>query len=281
MSPIRASLHTVFIECLHTMLTPVVRLTLYCGLGHSEFAAVVRRVFIDVASEEYGLRGRPANASKISAKTGISRKSIQRLRTQRPAPEWTPDDEVSPINTISHYWRYDEEFGSKDGEAKELRYEGESGFVALVKKYAGDIPASTIRQEFLREGLAIFSDEGRLKLVRNFSFPERLDGDFVRNAAFAIRHHAETLFHNAVLADSGRTSVEDHQESGRIERFAWSKRMSSSEIQKFQVWVRERGDGFMTEAADYISRHERTSESASAELPTIAGVGIYFFRGRE
>jgi len=280
-SPIRASLQTVFIECLHSMLAPLVRLTLYCGLGHSEFAAVARRVFVDVASDEYGLRGRRANVSKISAKTGISRKSVQKLRTQNHALEWTPDDEVSPINTISHYWRFDEEFGSKDGAAKELRYEGEGGFVALVKKYAGDIPASTIRQEFLREGLAVFTDSGLLKLIRNFSFPERLDSDYLRNAAFSIRNHAETVFHNALLADSGRVSVEDHRESGRIERYAWSRRMSPNEIQEFQVWVRERGDRFLSDAAEYISRRENTNESTNTELPTVAGVGIYFFRSRE
>jgi hypothetical protein len=182
---------------------------------------------------------------------------------------------------ISHYWRFDDEFGSRDGTPKELPYEGSGGFVALVKKYAGDIPASAIRQEFLREGLAIFTDDGLLKLVRNFSFPERLNGDFLRNAAFSIRNHAETIFHNALLADSGRVSVEDHLELGRIERYAWSRRMSAIEIQKFQVWVRERGDRFMSDADEYISRHEDSSEATNAETPAVAGVGIYFFRGRQ
>lgn len=263
------------------MLAPLVRLTLYCGLGHSEFAAVVRRVFVDVASDEYGLRGRPANVAKISAKTGMSRKSIQRLRTQQRGPEWTPDDEVSPINMISHYWRFDEDFGSKDGIARDLLYEGEKGFVALVKKYAGDIPASTIRQEFVREGLAVISDDGRLRLIRNFSFPERLDQDYLRNAAFSVGNHAETVFHNALLADSGRVTAEDHREAGRLERYAWSRRMSGNDIRKFQVWVREHGDKFLTDADEYISRHENTSDLADAESPTIAGVGVYFFRGRE
>ena len=281
MSPVRASLQTVFIECLQTMLAPLVRLTLYCGLGHSEFAAVVRRVFVDVASEEYGLRGRPANVSKISAKTGMSRKAIQRLRTQRRAPEWTPDDEVSPINMISHYWRFDEEFGSKDGTARDLQYEGEAGFEELVKKYAGDIPASTIRQEFLREGLAVVSDDGRLRLIRNFSFPERLDQDYLRNAAFSIGNHAETVFHNALLADSGRVTAEDHREAGRLERYAWSRRMSRSDILKFQIWVRKHGDRFMTDADEYISQLESTSDLSDSGLQTVAGVGVYFFRGRE
>lgn len=279
MSPIRASLQTVFIECLHTMLTPIVRLTLYCGLGHSEFSAVVRRVFIDVASDEYGLRGRPANASKISAKTGISRKSVQRFRTQKRIAEWSPDDEVSPINTIIHYWRFDDRFGSAEGTAKELPYEGKGGFAELVKRYVGDIPASTIRQELLRDGIAIYTEDGLLRLVRHFSFPERLDEDFLRIAAFSIGNHAETLYHNALMADSGINRRQKHQDRRRFERIAWSARLPKTEIRKFEAWVNNRSDEFIKEADKYMAQFEGTNLDRASGEPVV-GVGVYFFKGR-
>jgi hypothetical protein len=57
--------------------------------------------------------------------------------------------------------------------------------------------------------------------------------------------------------------------------------MSEIEIQKFQIWVREQGDRFISDADEYISRVENVNESSNAQLPTVAGVGIYFFRGRE
>ena len=262
------------------MLAPLVRLTLYCGLGHSEFAATVRRVFINVASDEYGVRGRPANASKISAKTGISRKSIQRFRTESSPTEWSPDDEVSPVNSIIHYWRYDEQFGSRDGLPRELPYEGEDGFVSLVKKYAGDIPASTIRQEFLREGIAKFTGDGLLKLVRDFSFPEKLDEDFLRNAAFAIGNHAETLFHNALLADSERNPGQHRNVARRFERIAWSRRFTETESRSFEEWVRQRSEGFISEADEYISGQEVVGEDKTEPMAPISGVGVYYFRVR-
>lgn len=280
MSPIRASLQTVFIECLHTMLAPVVRLTLYCGLGHSEFAAVVRRVFIDVASEEYGLRGRPANASKISAKTGISRKSVQRLRGQQRTTAWSPDDEVSPVNSVVHYWRFDSRFGSRDGQPKELPYEGDGGFVELVKKYAGDIPASTIRQEFLREGLAIVTDDGSLKLIRYFSSPESLDEDFLRIAAFSIGNHAETLFHNALCADTRTDPRQRKPDSRRLERIAWSRRLNERDRRAFEKWVSDQGEAFIKDADKFIAHHEFTDNEAGSETSQVVGVGIYFFGGR-
>ncbi|MDX1402263.1 MAG: DUF6502 family protein, partial [Kiloniellales bacterium] len=183
------------------MLGPIVRLTLYCGLGHSEFAAIVRRVFIDIASREFGVRGRPANIAKISAKTGLPRKVIQRHRTGSSESDWTPDDESSPLNTIIHYWRFDEHFCLKPGEARNLEYEGENSFTTLAKRCAGDIPVTTLRKELLREGIATQDANGNLSLSRDYSFPDSLDEDFLRNAAFSLAHLADTLFHNAVLVD--------------------------------------------------------------------------------
>jgi hypothetical protein len=277
MSPVRAAFHSALIECLEAVLAPLVRLTLHCGLGHSEFAAIVRRVFIDVASEEFGLRGRPANASRISAKTGLSRKAIQKLRAQDLTPEWSPDEEVSPINTIIHYWRFDEQFGSLDGTPKELSYEGQDGFISLVRKYGGDIPASTIRHEFLRAGLATQTEDGRLKLVREFSFPERLDEDFLRNAAFSIGHHTETVLHNALIADSGKAALSQHELDRRLERIAWSRRLSEGGSQAFQLWVQEMGEQFISAADEYISRHEDMDGSMPSSSVPVTGVGIYFF----
>jgi hypothetical protein len=261
------------------MLTPLVRLTLYCGLGHSEFVAAVRRVFVAVASDDYGVRGRPANTAKISAKTGISRKSVQRVRAERRIADWSPDDEVSPINSIIHYWRYDSTFGSSEGLPRDLPYEGEGGFVELVKKYAGDIPASTIRQEFLRDGLAVFTDEGLLKLVRDFSFPEALDESFLKVAAFTISNHAETVFHNALLADSGKRQQESDQDGRRFERIAWSRKLTENDSRAFEVWVRQRSDELIHDADKYIAHHECTTDEGSKIAPVV-GVGIYFIRER-
>jgi hypothetical protein len=261
------------------MLAPIVRLTLYCGLGHSEFAAVVRRVFVDVASDEYGLRGRPANVSKISAKTGISRKSIQKLRSEWRSTEWSTDDDVSPINNIIHYWRFDNEYGSPDGTPRALPYEGKGSFVELVKKYVGDIPASTIRQEFLRTGLAISQDDGLLKLVRNFSFPEKLDEEFLRYAAFSIGNHAETLFHNALIADSEMNDKETYGHGRRFDRIAWA-RLTPVETRKFEDWVRQHSEEFILEADRYVGQHEYEVERDESSLAPVSGVGVYFFIDR-
>lgn len=277
MSPVQASLQKVFLECLQLMLHPLVRFTLHCGLGYSEFVAAVRRVFIEVASCEYGVRGRPANVSRIAAKTGLPRKVVSAHRTRSSERDWTPDDEANPINTIIHYWRFDRQFCTTPGNPRNLRYDGPGGFVELVKTYVGDIPASTIRQELLREEIVEYAADGTLILRREYSFPESLDEDFLRNAAFSIKHHAETLVHNALLVEAGHASERDHMEHGRFERFAWSKRLSPESIKEFQLWTRAEGATLMQKAVEFIARHEDLKGDNPRVGSSISGLGVYFF----
>jgi hypothetical protein len=263
---------------METMLTPIVRLTLYCGLGHSEFAAAARRVFIDVASAEYGVRGRPANIAKISAKTGLPRKAIQRHRTSATEQDWTPDDESSPLNTVIHYWRYDGRFNHRPGNARDLPYDGKESFTSLVKSCAGDIPVTTLRKELIREGIARQTSDGMMSLSRDYSFPDSLDEDFLRNAAFSIGHLGDTVFHNAVLVDTGQGSASGHVADGWFERIAWSRRLSQRSTDDFQQWVRNEGTDFVLKAEDFISQREGDGLDPQSENQKVSGVGVYFFR---
>ncbi len=277
MSAIQASLQKVFVECLEVMLRPIVRLTLYCGLGYTEFSAAVRRVFVDVASREYGVRGRPANISRISAKTGLPRKVVSSLRSRATDLAWSPDDEINPINTVIHYWRFDTRYCLSPGNPRDLPYEGDAGFTQLVKQYAGDIPASAIRRELIQEGIIELRENDQLSLCKKYSFPENLDEDFLRNAAFAIRHHADTVVHNALLVDSGEVSEREHREHGRFERIAWSRRLTPQDVRKLQVWVRDEGGDFILRADEFISRLEVLEDSGISERSDACGVGLYFF----
>ena len=278
MSAIQASLQKVFVECLESMLGPIVRLTLYCGLGHSEFAAALRRVFIEVASQEFGVRGRPANIAKVSAKTGLPRKAIHRHRAQIGGKEWTPDDEISPLNTVIHYWRFDERFCSRPGQPRDLQFEGSNSFTTLVRSWVGDIPVSTIRQELIREGIALQNEQGDLSLVQDYSFPESLDADFLRNAAFNLKHHAETLFHNANLIDAGKGSASYLIKSGRFERIAWTRRLNQQAMEQLRLWVRSEGAQFIHEADEYMTQLEDVVSDGSSPENLVGGVGLYFFQ---
>lgn len=271
------AVQSVLRECLAEILRPIVRLMLSCGMSYGEFDAVAKTTFVQVATEKYGIRGRPTNASRVAAMTGLPRKLVSKIRASSHASDWSPDKKIHPLNTIIHYWRFDEEFSHGPGVPRDLRQEGVGGFLSLVKRYAGDVPPGAIRQELVRSGIAVSTAEGSLRLVRHVSLPDAFDEDFVRNTAFTLANLGDTLAHNAELL---RQDADIQNLSGStsrfFERYAWSNRLSSDSIAEFRAWVRQDGAAFIQRADEWLARHELGSSSSDTPCPP-TGVGVYFF----
>lgn len=134
-----------------TLLKPLVRLFLRYGRGIREFNELAKTAFVDVASEDYGVGGRPTNASRIAAMTGITRREIRRLRSKIANGYSESVDQTTPVRDVVSAWRTDPEFLDESGQPAVLPLSGEQGtFHALVKRYAGDIPEGAMRKELER-----------------------------------------------------------------------------------------------------------------------------------
>jgi hypothetical protein len=258
------------------ILKPIVRLLLLCGIGYREFVATAKGAFVEVASEEYGIRGRPTNASRVAAMTGLSRKEVSRIRTNAPTVRWSPDMEATPINMLLHYWHFDLDFSEMPGKPKTLPLEGEPSFATLVKRYAGDIPVGALKTELCRAGLATETAQGTLVPRKRYSVAASFSEDYLRRLAFSLRTHAGTLAHNAIVRSQADAMSQPRAET-RFDRAAYSGRMTWASINAFKQWVRSEGESFIEEADDWIGSHESARDQQDPEPCPIAGVGIYFF----
>jgi len=269
----RSPFQTAVLSSLQGVLLPIAKLMLRCGLGCPEFIAVAKTVFVQAASEDYGLRGRPTNVSRVAAMTGLSRKEVSRIRSERRRDRWTPDMEVTPANTVLHYWHFDPIFSERAGCPRALPFNGSDGFAALVKKYAGDIPAGAIRKALINAGTVVEDPEGKLVVRERYFYPAAFNEDFIHNAAFALRSLGETLVYNAALA--GDCTSPGAIRNGRFERFAWTDRLKEEAIDRFKQWVRCEGTRFIERADNWIGANEEAGSPKSKRR--IAGVGVYFF----
>lgn len=269
----RSPFQTAVLSSLQGVLLPIVKLMLRCGLGCPEFIAVAKTVFVQAASDDYGLRGRPTNVSRVAAMTGLSRKEVSRIRSEQQSDRWTPDMEVTPANTVLHYWHFDPIFCERAGQPKALPFHGANGFESLVRKYAGDIPAGAIRKALIGAGTVVEDSDGKLLVKERYFYPAAFNEDFIRNAAFALRSLGETLVHNAALA--GDRASPGAIRDGRFERFAWTDRLDDEAISRFKRWVRREGTRFIERADDWIGANEE-EERINSKRRT-AGVGVYYF----
>jgi hypothetical protein len=248
------------------------------GLGYAEFSAVAKSVFVQVASDEYGLRGRPTNTSRVSAMTGISRKEVSRIRNADDQTRWTPSMESSPINSILHFWRHDKTFCTSIGKPRALTFEGDAGFSGLVAKYAGDIPAGAMRASLIRAGSVSEIDHDRLVPNEDYIFPTGVSDDFVHGLGFSLGNLGGTLAHNMALRLNPGTTKAHLLANGRFERAAWSEYLPDSAANDFRQWVEGRFWPLLTEADHWIGEHELPQDEWGSTDRRATGVGVYFFQ---
>jgi len=61
------------------LMKPIIRIMLRNGVTYKSFMSLCKALYVEVA-EEYGIRGRPANISRIAILTDLDRKEIKRIQ---------------------------------------------------------------------------------------------------------------------------------------------------------------------------------------------------------
>jgi hypothetical protein len=274
---VRSQIQDALLSALEAILRPIVKLLLQSGIGYSEFAAVAKLVFVQVATDDYMKRGRPANFSQVSAMTGISRKEVSRIRKREAGERWTPNMEASPVNTILHEWHFDRDFSDGAGTAKTLPFEGPLSFSTLVARYAGDIPPGAMRATLEKAGVLSQDSDRELSVSQKFFYSRRVDEDFIRGLGFSLSSLGSTLVHNATVHQRIDIPNDKKRELGRFERVAFSEHMSDKGIAALKAWVDGAGPRFISEAQQAIGENESHESEPTETRPRTVGVSVYYF----
>jgi hypothetical protein len=222
--------------------------------------------FVDVASRDYGLRGRPTNVSRVSAMTGIGRKEVRRLRGLKGDYPENPRVELSPLSDVLHHWFTDSAYLDSRGEPRVLPLQqGRVSFANLVKQCAGDVPLGAIKVELIRSGAVTEDSAGRLRARRRHVVPEGLDEKLITSMVFGLRSLACTIAFNSRVPNLG--------EAGHIERFVESECLSDAGIERVRPLIRERVTAF-TESVDDMFSNVEAGELRSGRR---IGVGVYYY----
>lgn len=247
----------------YSFLIPVARFLLRSGVSYREFADAARVAFVEVASADYGIRGRPTNLSRVSALTGISRKEVSRIR----ALEKRPEEQLhfNPLADVLHRWHTDPEFANDSGQPKCLSMEGHGSFTELVKRSTGDLPPSVIKKELIRCGAAEEDADGALSPARRYLVPPNREDNLVYRLSQAMTGLATTIAFNADFENPSR-------DDGRIERVVFTDKVPPETLKTLIPVIRQRVTDFTENLDDLFS----SVESDDIRTKRI-GVGVYYF----
>ena len=155
------------LDALLLMLKPLARALLRAGIGYREFEEISKTAFVDVATRDYGLRGRPTNISRVAVMTGLTRKEVRRLRDKSAAGEGANVKRTTPMATILHRWYTETDFLDDAGAPALLKFDGPGvTFSSLVRKYGGDIPPGAMRTELKRINAVEELSDGSLRALK-------------------------------------------------------------------------------------------------------------------
>lgn len=175
------------------VLRPLVKLALASGFGFTAFSAVLRRLYIEVAENEFTLPNKPQTDSRISLLTGIHRKDVSRHRGQLLTAS-SPPLAVSQTSRIVARWLADPLYGDEDGVPQPLpRTSTDDGasFERLVAEVTRDVHPRAILDEWLDRQIVSVDQDERIRLNLSSVIPN--DGDEALTHYFTRNLHDHTL----------------------------------------------------------------------------------------
>lgn len=162
------------------VLKPMARILLRFRVGYKDFNEIAKAAFVDVASADYGIRGRPTNISRVAVMTGMTRKEVRRIRNSLASGEDVVQVRHGPLQQLIRKWFVDERFLDANGQPATLAFHGKGAtFEELVRATGGDIPPGAIRTELKRTGAVVESADGSLTLAERSFRPAKAHAGLV------------------------------------------------------------------------------------------------------
>lgn len=254
------------------LLRPVIRLLLRCGVSWKELAELCKLVYVEVAAEDFGKRGRPANASRVAILTGLSRRDVKRakdlLRDSDDAG-FMAVERIDHASRVLSAWYQDPEFCDAKGKPRLLPLEGKGSFAVLLKRHAPDIPPTAMLKELQRVGAVRLTPQGKVRALARYFMPMSLDPDSVVRSGSVLRDLATTVAHNQLRRDHQPSRFEGRASNVRVRRVA---------RRAFAEYLESRGMAFLEDVDTWLTLHE--AKSATEKTDRI-GVGVYLIMDDE
>ena len=242
---------------------PIARILLKAGVNWKDLVEVCKATYVEVATNDFGIRGRPTNVSRVAILTGFSRSEVRRLRGLLDQEELAGFDRMNSATRVLTGWHSDEDFLDDAGQPRPLATSGRNpSFETLCSRYGGDVRATTMLKELRHVGAIAAEADGRLVAKTRYYMPALTDPE-------------QMLRSGSVLQDVGNTVAFNLHRGGdepsRFERRASNAELPESAIPAFRDFIEKEGQAFLERVDAWLSDHEDDEAEETVRL----GLGAY------
>jgi hypothetical protein len=250
-------------------LRPLVHVLIRSGVTWKDFAELARTSYVDVATQQFGKRGRPTNVSRTAVLTGLTRREVRRQRARLAANPETWTGHVTKGSLVLSAWHQEPEFLDVSGQPAPLPMEGEGvSFTALLRHCgASDVRPSTLLKELFAAQAVRQLPDGRLEPLKRSYIPQTMDEQLVLLWGKRITDLARTSGHNLTSSSA---------EATRFERAAVNDQIRASALPEFRRFLEREGQAFLERVDAWLTEHQaRDQEPDHARPPIRLGAGLY------
>jgi hypothetical protein len=249
-------------------LKPLVHVLIRSGITWREFAEIAKSAYVEVATREFGKRGRPTNVSRTAVLTGLARREVRVQRERLDSGPEALTGYVTKASLILSAWHLEPEFLDPSGRPALLALDGEGAtFTALLRRCgAGDVRPSTLLKELQSAGAIRVTVNGHLEPLQRMYVPHKMDEELIRLWGTVLADVATTYVHN--LTRDARTPA-------RFERAALNDRVLASAVPEFREFLNQEGQAFLERVDAWLLAHEATGSAGSKKATIRLGAGVY------
>lgn len=254
---------TNLLEAIRFMMKPLVRLLINQGVTHSEFSEAVKDVYVETAIRHFS-EDKKVNKSRIAILTGMTRKEVKNVIDRALAQDQGREPKSRPERVLTG-WHHDPEFQGPYGLPLDLPYDAEQGaisFVALVKRYSGDMSPRAMLDELLRGGSVVEVDR-KLKVIRRDFEPTALSSKLIARLG-DVGHY--------VFGTAAANIEKKGQGSGHFDRYAFADDgCTENVISDLDEYVKAHGQEFL----EGIDRWLSTAKTNNVPDKQRKDTGVY------
>ena len=257
-------------KALHALLRPLVRLMLRHSVPYSAFDAIAKKVYVEVAMEDFALPGKKPSVSRASILTGLTRKEVTALLA---VPSGDVDAATTHYNRAARVltaWVREPAFSDGSGSPKELPIEGAEGFAELVRLHAGDVPWRAVLDELERVGSVEMGPKGSVRLIQRAFVPSASLHSKLAILGSDVGELIETIAFN----------LDPGSEPARFQRKVMYTGIPQRNVVAFRKWSADESQALLEKFDKWLSEHD-LGELPEADWPEHSpakvGVGVYYY----
>lgn len=265
--------HDRTLAALRWLLRPIVRLLIARGVLLPAVNALLKQVYVEVASGEFGIDGKAPTDSRVSVLTGVHRRDVRSIRKDGIPSSAPPAMSLSA--TVIGRWLGDPAYADAKGRPKALHRladEGSPSFEELFQGVSKDVHPRTVLDGLIDQKLVEWDQQSDFVYLKIQAFvPAAGDEGLMRFFEMNLHDHLAAAVANLL----------NDQKAGRfLERAVYYNKLAPASVDKVAAIARALGEQILNDLNSEAFRLQNADADRDDATERFR-FGVFFYREDE